>query len=347
MPRAIRFLLVVCTCSLASIPATAQPGEPEATPAYRIPDIPVAEIDEGLEIGGEEIDARKLRSRMTVDVEVNGEGPFKFVVDSGADTSVIGRRLADRLGLDYASPVLLHAMTESKVVERVEVDELQLGPTVTTDLELPVLRERDIGGDGMIGLDALVEQRLMMDFDRRIITVDDAARRERYTGGTIVVTARLQKGQLILTEVEVDEEAVDAVVDTGTEISIGNSALREKVRSAGTGLMEKMTIYGVTGKPQEIDFVVLPRLKIGPIELRKVPIAFADVPPFAVFGIDDKPSLLLGTDLMEQFRRVSLDFKERRVRFQLKRCALSSARLRTVSIATRIRSNSWTACQRR
>ena len=336
-------LLLAASLVLPVAQAGAQSGE-AAVPEGRIPVINPARIDEALEIGGEEIEAKKLRSRMTVEVEVNGKGPFKFVVDSGADTSVIGRRLADRLDLDYTSPVMLHAMTESKVVDRVDIDELRLGPTTTTDLELPVLEEGDIGGDGMIGLDALVEQRLMMDFEDRVITVDDATSRERFTGGTIVVTARLQRGQLILTEVEAGGHAVDAVVDTGTEVSIGNSALREKLKARSPGLMKTVTIYGVTGKPQELEFAILPRLKVGPILLQKVPIAFADVPPFAVFGIDEEPSLLLGTDLMEQFRRVSLDFKERRVRFQLKKCDRTIARLRTSTIATRIKSERLTAC---
>jgi hypothetical protein len=62
-------------------------------------------------------------------------------------------------------------------------------------------------------------------------------------------------------------------------------------------------------------------LKLGPVELQNVEIAFADIPPFTVFGMTDRPALLLGTDLMETFRRVSLDFRARKVRFQLRRCA--------------------------
>jgi hypothetical protein len=55
--------------------------------------------------------------------------------------------------------------------------------------------------------------------------------------------------------------------------------------------------------------------------MRNVPIAFADVPPFEVFGLNKGPALLLGTDLMENFRKISLDFLARKVRFQLRRCA--------------------------
>ena len=336
---------VILALCVASAPVVAQDADDK--PDYRIPDLPTAQIDEGLEIGGEEIEARKVLSRMTVEVMVDGSGPHKFVVDSGADTSVIGSNLAHELGLARTSPVLLHAITESKVVERVAVDSLTLGPTTTTDLELPVLRERDIGGDGMIGLDALVEQRLMLDFEKRVITVDDGTSREAFAGGVIVVTARKQRGQLILTEVEAGRERIEAVVDTGTEVSIGNSVLRDLLNARSPESLQKVTVYGVTGKPQELEFAILPRLKIGPILLQKVPVAFADVPPFGVFGIEETPSLLLGTDLMEQFRRVSLDFRDSKVRFQLRQCQNDRARLRTSSrLTTRIRSERESACAR-
>ena len=55
----------------------------------------------------------------------------------------------------------------------------------------------------------------------------------------------------------------------------------------------------------EVDFAVVKSLKLGPIKLYNVPIAFADVTPFDVLGMQGQPSLLLGTDLMENFRRVS------------------------------------------
>ncbi|WBY17376.1 retroviral-like aspartic protease family protein [Erythrobacteraceae bacterium WH01K] len=332
----------------ALLPAVALAQDAPAATSERLQPPTPALIDEALEIGGEDIEARKLRSRMTVVTHVNGKGPYRFVVDSGADTSVIGRKLAGELALEDGTPVLLHAVTESKVVDRVLVDELRLGPTVTTDLELPVLEEKDLGGDGMIGLDALVEQRLMLDFEKRIITVDDGAGRAGFVDrdGIIVVTARMQRGQLILTEVKAGREAVDAVVDTGTEVTIGNSLLREKLKARRPRDLRTATVYGVTGKAIEVEFAIVNKLKIGPITLTKVPIVFADIPPFEVFGIADKPSLLLGTDLMEQFRRVSLDFGERRVRFQLKRCEARGVTLRTNTIATRIKSEEETACVR-
>lgn len=322
----------------------------ETTAASRMPALPPAQIDQDLAIGGEAIDARKLRSRMTVDVMVNGKGPYKFVVDSGADSSAVGSALAGKLALPEGERTLLHGITESKVVDRVWVDELQLGPTVTTDLEVPVLDERDMGGDGMIGLDALVNQRLMLDFEDRIITVDDTLADGRNSGmngdGVIVVTGRLQRGQLILTEVSAGREKVDAVVDTGSEVTIGNIALRNKLVRGRRDGFQTITVYGVTGAPMDIEFTVIRNLRIGSITLQNVPIAFADIPPFAVFGLDEKPSLLLGTDLMETFRRVSLDFDDRKVRFQLRKCRHAGITMRTSTTTSRIRTDDERACAR-
>ena len=342
MRRGLNSIALAALLGVAS-PAAAQ--EPVATTGgvAPMPGLPTAEFDEDLAIGGEEIGARKLRSRMTVDVMVNGTGPHKFVVDSGADSSVVGERLAGKLAMPATSPAMLHGVTGSKMVERVVVDELMLGPTATTQLELPVLDERDLGGDGMIGLDALVEQRLMIDFENRHISVDDGFTPGPVLDGLIVVKGRLQKGQLILTQVRAGKHKVEAVVDTGSEITIGNRALRDRLALNRADEISKIKVVGVTGDEMEIDFVLMRELKLGPILLRNVPIAFADIPPFEVFGLDDRPALLLGTDLMENFRRVSLDFKDRKVRFQLKKCS-AGIRLRTSSIASRMRTDESSAC---
>ncbi len=342
--------LAICATSLlAASPALAQDTEAESVSGEqtnRLPDLPPAEFDEKLKIGGDEIEARQTRSRMTVEVNVNGTGPHKFVVDSGADTSVIGTRLARELDLPEGEPVLLHAMTESAVVDRALVDSLKLGPSTINNLELPVLKESDIGGDGMIGLDALVELRLMLDFDERVITVEDQyAEPADFGRHEIIVTGRLRRGQLILTKVKAQGRRVDAIIDTGTEVTIGNLALKEALIRRSRREGQTFDIIGVTGARAEIEFAIVSELQLGPIIFNNVPIAFADVPPFEVFGINERPSLLLGTDLMEKFRRVSLDFEERKVRFQLKKCGPQVTRLRTVRHTARLRAETQTACE--
>lgn len=311
-----------------------------------MPALPPAVIDDALIIGGTEIDAKKLASRMTVAVRVNGAGPYRFVVDSGADSSVVGQRIAAALDLPAGRRAVLNSITDSQLVDRVWIDSLTLGPTTLENLQVPVLRERDLGADGMLGLDALVEQRLMLDFENRLITVDDGRTPQPRIDDAIVVTARLHKGQLILTQVRANRHMVEAVIDTGSEITIGNIALRDRLLRKNPAQFTEIEVTGVTGAMARLQLARVDELKLGPVTLRNVPIAFADIPPFHAFGLDRRPALLLGTDLMESFRKVSLDFHARKVRFQLKKCGNSGFMLRTSRYATRLSTDTPAACAR-
>lgn len=338
--------------ALAGVDAAAEPpriGKPRPAPATpsTLPPLPPAIIDETLAIDGDDIGARKVETRLSVEVRVNGRGPYQFVVDSGADTSVVGLRIARDLQLPLGTPVVLNNMTDRNIVDRVHVEELSLGSSIIRNLQLPALREADLGGAGMVGIDALARQRLMMDFEKRLIRVEDASKPAKSLPGDIVVTARLQRGQLILTEVRAGRLTLDAVVDTGSQITIGNSALRDKLVRSRLNKVTTVTATGVTGTTVKLQLAQIAELRLGSVTLRNVPMAFADVPPFEVFGLTDRPALLLGTDLLETFRRVSLDFRARKVRFQLRRCR-QGVTINTAPFAsmTRLSTTSEQACAR-
>ena len=305
-------------------PQPAPPGPPPVIP------LPPAQFDSTLAVGGQDVKAKKIETRLSVDVLVNGRGPYRFIVDSGADTSAVGLRIAHDLQLPLGTPALLSGMTARNIVDRVKVDQLTLGPTTVTNLQLPALREVDVGGDGLIGIDALVKQRLLMDFDNKIIKVEDASNPAPHFPDEIVVTARRQRGQLILTHVRAAGLSLDAVIDTGTEITIGNLALRDKLLRHHQNFFT-VTAIGVTGVPVKLDVARIAELELGPITLYDVPMAFADVPPFETFGLSGQPSLLLGTDILEHFRKVSLDFRSRKVRFQLRRCGTQGITIATTT----------------
>jgi predicted aspartyl protease len=333
MPRyTVAALLVLAASSAAQAPNI---GKPRPAPPMSGPmaPLPPAIIDNSLAIGGEEVNARKVDTRLSVEVRVNGRGPYQFLVDSGADSSVVGLRIAQDLQLPLGTPVVLNGMTDRNIVDRVKVGALTLGRSTINELELPALREEDLGGQGLIGIDALVRRRLLMDFDKRMIKVEDALKPAKSMPGEIVVIGRRRRGQLILTHVQARGIALDAVIDTGSEITVGNLKLRDKLVRRRQKF-ETIEATGVTGTTVKLEVAIIPELKIGPITARNLPVAFADLPPFHVFGLADEPALFLGTDLLRTFRRVSLDFHARKVRFQLRRCRpeaflLESTRFRT------------------
>ena len=166
--------------------------------------------------------------------------------------------------------------------------------------------------------------------------------------GEIVVVGRRFRGQLILTHVKAAGLPLDAVIDTGTQITIGNLALRDKLIRRNRDKFVTVPVTGVTGETMKMELATIAELQLGSVTLRDVPMAFADVPPFKMFGIHNEPALLLGTDLLESFRKVSLDFRARRVRFQLKRCRSQGVVIRTSpSTFTRISATAPDACDAR
>lgn len=327
-------LAVACPALLGAVDSAAPPeiNAPRPAPDRRsaLPPLPPAEIDNQLLIGGGDLRARKAESRMTVEVRVNGRGPYHFVVDSGADTSVVGLHIAHDLELPLGTPSVLNGTTARSLVDRVKVSELTLGETTFDNLQLPALKEFDVGADGLVGIDALVNQRLMMDFDKHVIKVEDARNPDLIMRNAIVVTAKRRRGQLILTHVTAAGLPLDAIIDTGSEITIGNLALRDKLIRHNRDKFGSIDASGVTGVMMRLDMARIAELQLGPVTLRDVPIAFADVPPFEVFGVNKQPALLLGTDILHTFRRVSLDFRARKVRFQLKRCQGSEVDINTI-----------------
>lgn len=307
---------------LASTPGT--PAAAAVPPASAVPAVPAtdkASLAESLGSDVESLNLREVMSRMAVSVSVNGQGPFRFVVDSGADRSVIGDALAARLALPPGKSVRLNSMTGARSVNTVQLGTLQVGSKTIQGIHAPALDENYIGAQGLLGVDALVNQRVLIDFEKAKMTVLAGGRAPPVEEDEIVVTARRRFGQLILAEADIDRDRIYAIVDTGSQVTIGNSALRARVfaKRKAPPRAVPITLISVTGQSTVADLVVLPRIRIGGVDMRNVPVAFTDAPPFELFGVAKVPAMLLGTDVLQGFRRILLDFRDKKVRFQLRK----------------------------
>ena len=291
-----------------------------APPPVPGPTIPPATIDNTLEVVGENLAAEERRTRLFVDVLVNGKGPYGFLVDSGADRSVIGAALAERLALPVDANVMVRGMAGTSPATTVFIESLSIGSSKIEGIVAPALPERYLGAQGIIGIDALADERLLLDFDKRTVVIQDSRRPQIAEEGEIVVTARRRKGQLILTQASVDGDRTYAVIDTGSELTIGNTAmLRRALRGRDKTALQTITLISVTGTSFTAEVATLAELRVGGVVLKNVTVAFTDAAPFELFGLEKQPALLLGTDLLKNFKRLSLDFRNRKVRFVLRK----------------------------
>ena len=300
---------------LPACPAATRPPAVAST----APVVRAAVIDDCLTVHGEEMAARALDTRLSIEVEVNGSGPYRFLLDSGADRSVIGAALARRLNLPASDIVHLNDVAGVLDVPTFLVDTLRIGDASTFAVSAPALPEQYLGAQGIVGVDALADRRIMMDFQTNTIALEDARTPETIEPGEIVVVGHRRHGQLILTEVRVGKLNVYAVIDTGSDTTIGNLALLQKVAgSRFPPTRVAMILNSVTGRTATATGMILPHIRIGQLQINDLPVAFADVAPFAIFGLADRPAMLLGTDALKGLKRMSLDFHQYRVRFQLR-----------------------------
>ncbi|UZK65561.1 aspartyl protease family protein [Sphingomonas sp. M1-B02] len=260
----------------------------------------------------------ELDARLTVPVAVGMHGPYNFIIDTGAERTVVSRELAGLLQLAPGAPVQLTSMTGTSRVATVVVPDLAI--KAVGDLHTvvaPALFARNLGAAGLLGIDTLRNHQVSIDFEKGTMAVQPSTRRPRYTRrdpNTIVVTAKSVFGQLIVTDAYYGATRVQVVLDTGSQVTMGNSALRKRVGRLGNRA-KPILLTSVTGDTAMADYTFVPNIKVGEILFGAMPVAFADVAPFERFGLTKRPALLLGMDALRSFRRVDIDFPNRQVRF--------------------------------
>lgn len=259
--------------------------------------------------------------RLTIPVTIGDKGPYDFVVDTGADRTVLSQSVADELGLPPGRQVLIQGITGAEMAPTVQAPPINLGRITLNSLDLPVLPRDRLGVDGLLGVDALQKRRLVMDFRERRLEILPG--REPSAGYSkprdTYVPARDRFGRLVVIDATANAAEIGAFVDSGAGMTIGNRALARSVQSHGAwhDLAPRIPIYGVTSHEAEGEVRVLDTLRLGGLRFNGVPMVIADLDLFSHWGMADKPSLLLGINVLRLFSRVEMDYSRKRMMFRV------------------------------
>ena len=259
---------------------------------------------------------RDLYRRMTVPVFVNGKGPFQFVVDTGSNRSVISIELARQLDLPAGDPTAVNGVAGVRMSQTTTAV-LEIGARTMPDTPLMMFREDDIGGAGLLGLDDLDSQAVTLDFHRQTVRIEPGLKLQRDLDA-VTLKAYRRDGQLLLVDADLDASRVIAFLDTGSDNTIGNLALKTKAWTGDVNHPRLMApIVSATGQSIDGQIVELPRLRLGHLTISTWPVTFADLHTFEMWDLVKEPAMLLGVDVLSRFEYVCLDFARNEVRFRL------------------------------
>lgn len=277
------------------------------------PVLPPPAANEAVDFGADK------SQRMTVPVSIDGQGPFNFVVDTGAERTVLSEELANTLGLGRTGTAEVHSISGAQRFQTVTVPSLSVTSTPVRNVQAPLLKRGNLGAEGLLGIDSLQSKAILIDFAQQKIMVTPASKAPELNadeGDTIVIRARSRLGRLILADAAVGERKIAVVIDTGAEHSVGNLAMRKAAVKRGKAmLLIPTTLQDVAGGSVPAEIAVVNDMRLGSVTLTGMPIAFADLPVFRQLGLDKRPAMLLGMNTLRAFNQVAVDFVTKKVRF--------------------------------
>ncbi len=251
--------------------------------------------------------------RVMTPVFVNGVGPFAFVVDTGASSTVIAPRVARRLSLqiDASNTKLLRGITGSEVVPTVNVSSITAGGITLENSSLPVVEPRVFAdADGIFGADAFGRGCLIVSFERAKVAIL-AKPCPRVDDNWEKVRARLQFGGLVVADAHIGATRVVAIIDTGAERSLGNpallAALRERKKVSPDS--NRTQVYSATSQIMFGDLLVTPSLRMGGVSVGRFQVVYGDFEVFRIWDVADQPAIVLGIDVLGQMDAMMIDYK--------------------------------------
>jgi len=262
-----------------------------------------------------------IDNRVFVEVRLNGQGPFHFILDTGASGYALIDTAVRKLGLEMENAGEDGGVGEKTVqVSRCHLAQLQLGDLQFNDLDAEVFPADDTTNvfgtkpvDGIIGLEVFDHFVVKQDYVQKVLTFT-LPDKFNYHGAGVIVPFDLPR-QIPVVDAELDGIRGKFGVDTGARSSlllytpfVEQNHLREKYSAH----LEGVTGWGIGGPVRSL-LARAKELKIGTIVVRDPVIRLSTQKQ----GLTTSSAMagLIGPDVLSQFD-VTFDYSRSRIIFE-------------------------------
>ena len=304
----------VCGCllaagALADIPPPPTSGAVQAS-AAAVPDELAEIVVQTREARFVAPTRRDQIGRIWAPVWINGRGPFRLVLDTGASRSGVTAHVASALGLplDQSPPVILRGVTGSATVPTIRVNTLTFGDLTLDATVLPIVPDALGGAEGILGNTGLSDKRITIDFrhDRIIISY---SRGQRIGANFERIPFRELHGSLIVVDATVGSVATKAIIDTGGQVTVANLALRDALSKRRVRSGKPDQIVGATMDVQDGEVIPTPAIEFGALQIRDSGVTYADAFIFRHWNLTREPAILIGMDALGLLDSLVIDYR--------------------------------------
>jgi len=247
------------------------------------------------------------------DAYVDGEGPFTFIVDTAAGSTVVFDDFANEAQLeDITGDQRIMVQGASGITEArlVRVGDMRLGTwefALDQAVALPSISHLD-NADGVLGANVLLSQPVgfaLGEGELRIYdegTAIDGAQTLGPEWFAVPIEQRIAHSGLYWTIVEVNGIELDAVIDTGARRSTINpaGALALGIDVETAGLAPDEPIRGATNDETLSWILPVATVQVGDRVWGRRDLTVSDLSVFERFGMADQPALIFGADFLAE-----------------------------------------------
>jgi predicted aspartyl protease len=248
-------------------------------------------------------------------VTINGRGPFRFMLDTGANQTVLAESVVQRLQLplDNQALIAVVAVSGTTWVTGAHVDRLDSGALHLVDVQLPVLSGRLFDDlDGILGTDGFKDKKMSADFINGQFTIAQSQRAGAPQRLPVIALQFLSR-RMMLVDGYVGRVRTKALIDTGGTHTLGNRALLDALNTGrGEPLVQSSTrVVDATQGLQAATLARVPLIRLGGANIERLAVTFGDFPVFEAWGLQDQPALLIGMDVLGSLAELNIDYRRR------------------------------------
>jgi predicted aspartyl protease len=296
-----------------SPPVTATPTLPAATPPSRIEEVLVSAPEPRYVAPT----TRDHIGRIWAPVMINGKGPYRLVLDTGATRSAIMQRVVDTAELPLEpKPMRLRGVTGTRIVSAAHAKTLAFGDLLIESVTLPIVPDAFGGADGVLGGEGLKDKRIAIEFRKDRISISRSHGKPALPGFSVVpFKYAVNRGMRI--SVMVGPIRTTALIDTGSQATVGNFALRQALaRRHDPRDVFDSGVIGVTEDLQHATRVRIPSISAGKLLVQNVEIMFSDLQIFEYWQLTEQPALLIGMDVLGVVDALVIDYRRSELHFR-------------------------------